>query len=140
MFCAKMRNPAIDERGDTMDKKMMHDCMKMMHSAHKATGGHSSAAASGGLLVGRGIIQPILSRPLAVFSLGVTLGALAYKKRKEIMNALEPATKEVVRTVTKTGDASKDFIQGQKEKLSDIIAEVKEEEEAEAKKKAESEG
>jgi len=124
-----------------MDKKMMENCTSMMNAMMK--GGHSSGAgmgmmaASGGLLGRRFISRSILSRPLAVFSIGATVGALVYKNRAEIMKAFEPVVKEAVKTSARTGDAGKDFIQEQRERLSDIIAEVKEEEEEEAKQQAE---
>lgn len=121
-----------------MDAKMMSDCMKMMHGMHKSGGTGMAMGAGSGLVRGT-LGRSLLSRPLAVFSLGATVGALVYKNRDKIFKGLEPATKGVVRSVARTSDAGKDFIQEQKEKLSDIIAEVKEEEEESAKAKVESE-
>jgi hypothetical protein len=122
-----------------MDRKMMEECVKMMHHAMQrgaGSGGLGMGAASGMSMGTRLVPRSILSRPLAVFTLGATIGALVYKNRKGIMKSVEPATKEVVKAVAKTSESGKDFIHEQQEKLSDIIAEVKEEEEAEAKQKA----
>lgn len=139
-----------------MEHKVMEGCAEMM-KAMKDDGSHGSGMmgmmgkgqhgmmgmgmgsrmglASGSFLMRR-LSHTFLSRPLAVFSLGAAAGAVLYKNRKGITRAFQPATKEVVRAVTKTGDAGRDFLQEQKEKLSDIVAEVKEEEEEKSKQES----
>lgn len=122
--------------------KMMEECSMMKGSKskkHKSSGGShgGSSHGSGGGLTGFSLWpRSLFARPFAVFSLGATVGALVYKKRQEISQMMEPVTREVVRTVAKTSDAGKDFLQEQQEKLSDIIAEVKEEEGQAAREQA----
>jgi hypothetical protein len=70
----------------------------------------SVSVRSGGKLVGKFSKHPVL-----VFGLGVAAGYLIYKYRKEIVSSVGKAT-----------DASKDFVLQQKENLEDIVAETKE--------------
>ncbi|MEW6738850.1 MAG: hypothetical protein ACOYU2_01975 [Nitrospirota bacterium] len=118
-----------------MDPKMMEECAKMMQAMQAGEGSKMAAGATaGGYFLGKGILRRLFASPLAVFGIGAAAGILAYKYRKEIINAVEPARKEIVKAAMKAADVGKDFVLEQKEKLSDIIAEIKEEEEEKAKK------
>ena len=71
----------------------------------------SATVKSGGKLMSR-----FTKHPLLVFGLGVAAGYVIYKYRKNIISSVGKAT-----------DASKDFVLQQKENLEDIVAETKEE-------------
>lgn len=71
----------------------------------------SATVQSGGKLMAK-----LTKHPVLIFGLGVAAGYVAYKYRKEIISSVEKAT-----------DASKDFVLQQKENLEDIVSETKEE-------------
>jgi len=71
----------------------------------------SATVKSGGSIVGK-----LAKHPVLVFGLGVVAGYMVYRYRKEIVSSVSKAT-----------DASKDFVLQQKENLEDIVAETKEE-------------
>ena len=109
--------------------------MGMMGSGGMMGQGGMGTMGSGGMMgSGRSLLQRLFASPLALLGLGAAAGILAYKYRKDIVDTVEPAKKEIVKTVMKAADAGKDFVLEQKEKLSDIVAAIKEEEEGKAKK------
>lgn len=71
----------------------------------------SASVRSGGKLMGK-----LVKHPALVFGIGVVAGYVIYKYRKEIVDSVGKAT-----------DASKDFVLQQKENLEDIVSETKEE-------------
>lgn len=71
----------------------------------------SASVRSGGKLMGK-----LAKHPVLIFGLGVVAGYVMYKYRKEIVSSVGKAT-----------DASKDFVLQQKENLEDIVSETKEE-------------
>ena len=71
----------------------------------------SASVQSGGKLMAK-----LTKHPVLIFGLGVVAGYVVYKYRKEIISSVEKAT-----------DASKDFVLQQKENLEDIVSETKEE-------------
>lgn len=91
--------------------------MKHSHGSHAMgkqimKGSMASATVqSGGKLMSKFVKHPVL-----VFGLGAVAGYVVYKYRKEIVSS-----------VGKASDASKDFVLQQKENLEDIVAETKEE-------------
>ena len=62
------------------------------------------------------LMSKLVKHPVLVFGLGLVAGYVVYKYRKEIVSSVGKAT-----------DASKDFVLQQKENLEDIVAETKEE-------------
>ncbi len=107
-----------------MDK--MHE---MMINQGAQMGGHAmsslgkgAALSAAGYVAGRGLLRGLLLHPLVMLGVGAAAGYYGYKYRKEIVAA-----------VSKAGDAGKDFILTQKEKLSDLVEEAKEKEEDESK-------
>jgi hypothetical protein len=62
------------------------------------------------------LMSKLAKHPVLVFGLGLAAGYVVYKYRKEIVSSVGKAT-----------DASKDFVLQQKENLEDIVAETKEE-------------
>jgi hypothetical protein len=61
------------------------------------------------------LMSKLVKHPVLIFGLGVVAGYVVYKYRKEIVSSVGKAT-----------DASKDFVLQQKENLEDIVAETKE--------------
>lgn len=116
-----------------MDKeKLIAQCAKMMseqgHAKHIVPG----IAAYGGYLIGRSLLGRFI-KPLTIFAVGAGAGILAYKYRDRISEKIEPAVQMVVEQAVKFADIGKDFVQEQKERLSDIVADIKEKEEDAAK-------
>jgi hypothetical protein len=98
-----------------------HAMNGMKHSSHS----HASHAmgkqimkgsmASATVKSGGKLMSKLVKHPLLIFGLGVAAGYVVYKYRKEIVSSVGKAT-----------DASKDFVLQQKENLEDIVAETKE--------------
>lgn len=98
-----------------------HAMKGMKHSGHNHTG-HAmgkqimkGSMASATVKSGGKLMSKLVKHPVLVFGLGVAVGYVAYKYRKEIVSSVGKAT-----------DASKDFVLQQKENLEDIVAETKE--------------
>jgi hypothetical protein len=68
------------------------------------------------LHTGEKIMNKLAKHPVLVFGLGIAVGYIAYKYRKDI-----------IASATKVVDTGKDFVLQQKENLEDIVAETKEE-------------
>jgi len=64
----------------------------------------------------RSITSALIRHPLTLFSTGVLTGYLTYKYRKEIITV-----------ASRTAEESKNVVLRQKENLSDLIAEIREE-------------
>lgn len=103
--------------------------MKHSHGNHSMKGmGAMSHSHHAGHTMGKQIIKgsmasasvrsggKLAKHPVLVFGIGVVAGYVIYKYRKEIVNSVGKAT-----------DASKDFVLQQKENLEDIVSETKEE-------------
>ena len=75
----------------------------------------NSTVAGATVLGGSKIMNEIAKHPVLVFGLGLVMGAVVYKYRKEI-----------IASTTRVVDAGKDFVLQQKENLEDIVAETKE--------------
>ncbi|MBF0344443.1 MAG: hypothetical protein HQL06_09465 [Nitrospirae bacterium] len=115
-----------------MDKeKMFQECMKMM--SEQGHMGHIAGMATyGGYLLGKGLVGRLLG-PITIFTIGAGAGILAYKYRDRISEKIEPVAQKIVEKAVKITDMGKDFVQEQKERLSDIVADIKEKEEDSAK-------
>ncbi|MCF6252234.1 MAG: hypothetical protein L3J75_13350 [Methylococcaceae bacterium] len=94
-----MKHAGYNHAGHTMGKQIMKGSMA------------SATVKSGGKLMSK-----LGKHPVLVFGLGLAAGYVIYKYRKEIVSSVGKAT-----------DASKDFVLQQKENLEDIVAETKEE-------------
>jgi hypothetical protein len=95
----------------------------MEHATHNHHATHAmgkqimkGSMASATVKTGGNIVSKLAKHPVLVFGLGVVAGYMVYKYRKEIVSSVSKAT-----------DASKDFVLQQKENLEDIVAETKEE-------------
>lgn len=75
---------------------------------------HSAVFAT--LHTGEKVMSKLAKHPVLVFGLGIAVGYLTYKYRKDI-----------IASATKVVDTGKDFVLQQKENLEDIVAETKEE-------------
>lgn len=101
--------------------KAVKSIKKVIHHPHS---GHSSmgkqimkgSMASASVKSGGKLMSKLAKHPVLVFGLGAVAGYVAYKYRKEIIASVSKAT-----------DASKDFVLQQKENLEDIVAETQEE-------------
>ena len=97
--------------------KMMEQAGHMMANMPK----HGGMAAAGTAAVaaatpqGRGFMGFLARHPLVIFGLGVAVGYLAHKYRKEIIDS-----------ATRASEKGKDFVLNQKENLEDLVAECKE--------------
>jgi len=91
--------------------------LKAGHSTH-ALGKQIMKGSMASVTVKSGgkLMSKLVKHPVLVFGLGVVAGYVVYKYRKEIVSSVGKAT-----------DASKDFVLQQKENLEDIVAETKEE-------------
>lgn len=101
-----------------------HAMKGMGHGSHAAHGAHAmgkqiakGSMASATVKSGGKLVSKIVKHPVLVFGLGLAAGYVVYKYRKEIVSSVNKAT-----------DASKDFVLQQKENLEDIVAETKEDE------------
>ncbi len=95
----------------------------MSHSGHSHQAAHAmgkqimkGSMASASVKSGGKVMSKLARHPVLVFGLGLAAGYVIYKYRKEIVSSVGKAT-----------DASKDFVLQQKENLEDIVAETKEE-------------
>ncbi|MCK5831025.1 MAG: hypothetical protein KAH20_12070 [Methylococcales bacterium] len=88
------------------------------HQAGHAMGKQivKGSMASATVQSGGKIMAKLTKHPVLIFGLGVVAGYAVYKYRKDIISSVEKAT-----------DASKDFVLQQKENLEDIVSETKEE-------------
>ena len=97
--------------------KMMEQAGHMMANMPK----HGGMAAAGTAAVaaatpqGRGFMGFLARHPLVIFGLGVAVGYLAHKYRKEI-----------IQSATLMTEKGKDFVLHQRENLEDLVAECKE--------------
>lgn len=80
-----------------------------------AKGVATAVAATTIVKTGKGVMTTLARHPLVMFSLGITVGYLAHKYRKEI-----------IAITSKTAEQSKDFVLRQKENLRDLLAETQE--------------
>ena len=94
----------------------------MQHSSHSHHAAHTmgkqimkGSMASASVKSGGKLMSKLAKHPVLVFGLGLAAGYVVYKYRKEIVASVGKAT-----------DASKDFVLQQKENLEDIVAETKE--------------
>jgi hypothetical protein len=91
------------------------------HHGAGAPGGHGIGPqlATGALIAAsapaRGLIGRVFANPLVMFALGATAGYLAYKYRKEIVDAAMRAS-----------EMGKDYVMSTRETLEDIMEESKE--------------
>ena len=95
----------------------------MAHSGHSHHAGHgmgkqvmAGSMATVTVKSGEKLMSRLAKHPVLIFGLGVAVGYVAYKYRKEIVSSVGKAT-----------DAGKDFVLQQKENLEDIVAETQEE-------------
>lgn len=95
----------------------------MAHSGHSHHAGHgmgkqvmAGSMATVTVKSGEKLMSKLAKHPVLIFGLGVAVGYVAYKYRKEIVSSVGKAT-----------DAGKDFVLQQKENLEDIVAETQEE-------------
>ena len=93
------------------------------HSAHNNHAGQgmvkqvmAGSVATVTVKSGEKLMSKLVKHPVLVFGLGMVAGYTVYKYRKEIILSVNKAT-----------DASKDFVLQQKENLEDIVAETQEE-------------
>jgi hypothetical protein len=73
--------------------------------------------------------MPPVARYLAPFAVGVAVGVLLHKYWPQIREAGGPTAKKVVRETTTLFERARGRFWEQSEKFSDIIAEIREEEE-----------
>ncbi|MCK4841670.1 MAG: hypothetical protein KAT04_07275 [Methylococcales bacterium] len=95
----------------------------MAHSGHSHHTAHgmgkqimAGSVATVTVKSGEKLMSKLAKHPVLIFGLGVAVGYVAYKYRKEIVSSVGKAT-----------DAGKDFVLQQKENLEDIVAETQEE-------------
>ena len=97
----------------------------MPHGMSQATSFHNvakGAAVTGAVAsvsshTGRSFMSKLLKNPWVLFGLGVTVGYMAHKHRKDI-----------IATANRVAEKSKDFVLQQRESLEDIMAENRESE------------
>ena len=75
----------------------------------------TTVAVSTAIQTGKGVISILARHPLFMFSLGIALGYLGHKYRKQVIS-----------TTGKTAEQTKDFVLRQKENLKDLLAETQE--------------
>ena len=72
----------------------------------------TAVAAATIIETGKGVMTTLAKHPLVMFGLGITVGFLTHRYRKEIISI-----------TSRTAEQSKDFVLRQKENFKDLIAE-----------------
>jgi len=111
-----MGKAAMEGMGSMMNMgRGMGEAMRRSMNPAAMTGVATGAAISASTRGGRGAMSKIVRHPLVLFGLGVAVGYLVHKYRKEIIS-----------TATQIGETGKDFVLQQRENLEDLVAESRE--------------
>jgi hypothetical protein len=110
-----MGKAAMDGMGSMMMGSGMAEAMRRAARPAAVTGMATGAALTASTTGGRSAMSKIVRHPLVLFGLGVAVGYLVHKYRKEIIS-----------TAAQIGEKGKDFVLQQRENLEDIVAESRE--------------